>query len=106
MGTKTREEPHRLAAKLRQIRLALGLTQEEMRRSLRYGTSTALQRHISEFERGLRTPSLLTLLRYARLAGVLMEDLVDDELDLPAKLPARRSNPARRNLADESPHGD
>jgi hypothetical protein len=29
----------------------------------------------------------MTLLAYARIAGVHMEDLVDDELDLPAKLP-------------------
>ena len=29
----------------------------------------------------------MTLLAYARVAGVQMEDLVDDELDLPAKLP-------------------
>jgi hypothetical protein len=29
----------------------------------------------------------MTVLAYARLAGVHVEDLIDDELDLPAKLP-------------------
>jgi transcriptional regulator with XRE-family HTH domain len=44
---------------------------------------------ISEFETGKREPSLPLLLRYARVAGVWMDVLVDDELDLPAKLPTR-----------------
>ena len=30
----------------------------------------------------------MVLLQYARVAGVHMEDLADDELDLPEKLPA------------------
>jgi hypothetical protein len=29
----------------------------------------------------------MVLLQYARVAGVHMEDIVDDELDLPEKLP-------------------
>ena len=45
--------------------------------------------HVSGFERGEREPSLPALLRYARLAGVCMDTLVDDKLDLPAKLPAK-----------------
>lgn len=32
---------------------------------------------------------MLVLLQYARLAGVHMEDLVDDEEDLPDKLPGK-----------------
>ena len=42
---------------------------------------------ISEYERGKREPSLWVLLAYAREAGIHLEDLVDDEIDLPAKLP-------------------
>jgi len=38
---------------------------------------------ISEFERGLCEPSLLVLLRYARIAGISADALIDDEMDLP-----------------------
>jgi hypothetical protein len=38
---------------------------------------------ISAYEHGTREPNLLTLLRYARLAKVSMDVLVDDKLDLP-----------------------
>jgi hypothetical protein len=42
---------------------------------------------ISEYERGRREPSLWVLLAYARAACIHLEDLVDDAIDLPAKLP-------------------
>ena len=38
---------------------------------------------ISAYERGTREPDLITLLRYARVARVNVERLIDDELDLP-----------------------
>lgn len=47
------------------------------------------QSSISEYESGKREPSSLILLQYARLAGVHLEDLVDDQEDLPAKLPGK-----------------
>jgi len=86
MGKKARPKPERLGEKLRQIRLTLGLTQMEMPRQL---GAEGIIRHarISEYEQGIREPSLMVLLGYARLAGVHMEALVDDELDLPEKLP-------------------
>jgi transcriptional regulator with XRE-family HTH domain len=43
---------------------------------------------ISSYERGVREPPLPILLKYARIAGVYVEVLIDDELDLPKKLPA------------------
>ena len=42
---------------------------------------------ISDHELDKNEPSLTTVLAYARVAGIHMEDLVDDELDLPSKLP-------------------
>ena len=36
-----------------------------------------------EFERGICEPDLIVLLRYARLAGCTMEDLVDDAIKWP-----------------------
>ena len=82
-----RPKPERLAEKLLLIRLALGLSQTEMLRRLEAEELITYNR-ISDFEIGNREPPLLILLRYARLAGVYVEALIDDELDLPAKLPA------------------
>jgi len=42
---------------------------------------------ISKYELDKNEPPLEILLQYARAAGVHMEDIVDDELDLPSKLP-------------------
>jgi transcriptional regulator with XRE-family HTH domain len=88
MGT-ARPKPQRLAEKLRQIRLALGLSQTEMLRRLGLEEGMKYAR-ISEYEQGIREPSLLTLLEYSRVAGIHLEVLADDGLDLPAKLPANR----------------
>jgi len=87
MGTSRRPRPARLASKLRQIRTSLGLTQEQMGELLTTRKSSVYPGHVSEFERGKREPSLLALLSYARAAGVPMDLLVDDKLDLPANLP-------------------
>jgi transcriptional regulator with XRE-family HTH domain len=87
MGT-ARPKPKRLAEKLLQIRLALGLSQTEMLRRLGLEEEMKYAR-ISEYEQGIREPSLLTLLAYTRIAGIHMEILADDESDLPAKLLAK-----------------
>jgi len=55
---------------------------------------------ISDYERGKREPPLPILLRYAHIAGVHLEALVDDELDLPQKLPGDvRHTDIRRKYA-------
>jgi transcriptional regulator with XRE-family HTH domain len=78
----TPEKPKRLAQKLSQIREGLGLSQNGLVKHLGL-TGRLSQGKISEFETGRREPSLLVLLKYARAAGVSMDVLVDDELDLP-----------------------
>ncbi len=88
MGRKARDKPERLAEKLRAIREALGLSQGELVRRLD-AEDLIDAKHVSKFELGEREPSLLVLLRYARLAGVTIDVLADDNLDLPAKLPAK-----------------
>lgn len=90
MGQARRPQPTRLALKLRQVRTLLGLSQEQMADRLKHVKSPPQPGHISEFERGKREPSLLVLVAYARASGVLVDELVDDELDLPKKLPAGR----------------
>jgi transcriptional regulator with XRE-family HTH domain len=90
MGTASRRErhsPRRLAEKLLRIRQSLDLSQNGMLRML--GSPDKLsQSNISGYERGVREPPLLILLEYARAAGVYMEVLIDDSLNLPEKLPA------------------
>jgi transcriptional regulator with XRE-family HTH domain len=90
MGRLPRERPRRLAAKLFQIRQALDLTQEQMLTALRLDEKV-FSSAVSGYELGTSEPPLLVLLKYARLAGVIMDVLVDDELDLPVRLPARSS---------------
>jgi DNA-binding XRE family transcriptional regulator len=86
MGSARRPQPKRLPAKLLQIRQLLGLTQEQMATCLSHVKSPPQPGLISRFEQGKREPSLLILLEYARLAGISMESLVDDETDLPQRL--------------------
>jgi transcriptional regulator with XRE-family HTH domain len=88
MGTYPRLRQKRLPEKLRQIRAALGISQTEMLKRL--GAEDLIEyNRISEFESGKREPPLLILLHYARVAGVWTDVLIDDDLDLPAKLPAK-----------------
>lgn len=85
MGS-ARPKPERLAEKLLQIRNALGLSQQQIHRLL--GVEDFIEyNEISKFELGKREPFLQILIQYARLAGVHTEALIDDGLDLPAKLP-------------------
>ena len=102
MGKKARPKQERLAEKLLQIRNTLGLSQSEMLRRLEFEEEMVAAR-ISEFELGKNEPPLKVLLRYARVANVWTDVLIDDELDLPDKLPSRaqsagvrRKSPARR----------
>ena len=84
MAREPREKPARLAAKLLHIRRALGLSQTEILQ--RMGLETRyVYTIISRNENGTREPTLIELLRYARLAQVPVEVLIDDGLDLPAK---------------------
>ena len=88
MGTKPRRKPERLAKKLRQIREAFGLSQSEMLKHLE-ADDLIVYNEISKYELGLREPALLVLLKYARAAGIYVDVLIDDDLDLPEKLPAQ-----------------
>lgn len=102
MGRASREKPARLAEKLLHIRTTLGLSQNGMLRRLEIAEK-GYRNYISDFENGVREPPLPVLLRYARAAGVVMDVLVDDEMELPGVLPPLevdgimpRQRPARR----------
>jgi transcriptional regulator with XRE-family HTH domain len=88
MGRAARLRSAHLAEKLRQIRDALGLSQNELIKQL--GLEDVLyQSNVSGFESGEREPPLPILLKYAQLAGVCLDVLANDKLKLPAKLPAK-----------------
>lgn len=93
MGRQRRARPRRLAEKLRQIRTSLGLTQEQVYERLGDTGSSLWPGHIGEFETDRREPNLLVILAYGRVmsttgGGEFLETLLDDELDLPDRLPA------------------
>jgi transcriptional regulator with XRE-family HTH domain len=85
MGQASRPKPKRLARKLRTIREGLGLSQNQLIDFL--GLRNELtQARISAYERGIREPPAIVLLRYARRclgSGAHLENLIDDKLDLP-----------------------
>lgn len=100
MGQGSRRTPTRLAEKLTRIRFALELSQNELIKRL--GLEDDLtQARISAYERSVREPPLLVLLSYARVAGVYVDVLIDDELELPLRLPARPTSEGtkRRNVS-------
>jgi transcriptional regulator with XRE-family HTH domain len=88
MGKASRlSKPKFLGGKLAEIRRQLQLSQNGMIRKLGF-TTELVREEISAFERGVRVPQVIALLEYARVANVAVEVLIDDELDLPEKLPA------------------
>lgn len=89
MGKRPRKRPEKLAGKLLKIRSSLGLSQTELWRQLKldeYLPYTV----ISGYERGTREPAIDVLLKYARLAGVPMEVLADDDMDLPEPMAVKK----------------
>jgi transcriptional regulator with XRE-family HTH domain len=87
MGARPRLRQKRLPEKLRAIRDALGLSQTGMLNRL--GAEDLIEyNRISEFETGKGEPPLVILLLYARVANVWTDVLIDDDLDLPARLPS------------------
>lgn len=80
MGRSRRNKPVKLSSKLLAIRKRLRMSQTEMARALELKVHYSA---VSNFELGTREPDLIVVLRYARLAGVPMEILVDDQLNLP-----------------------
>lgn len=88
MAHASRLKPLRLGEKLRQIRIAFGLSQNELIQRIGF-TDELIREEISAFERGIRLPPYALTLEVARISNVYVDALIDDELDLPAELPSR-----------------
>ena len=84
---KRRPRPDRLGEKLLYIRKWFDLSQAQMLERL--GLGHMHPGRISEYENNHREPPAKTLLAYADLAGVHVEDIINDKVDLPAKLPGK-----------------
>jgi hypothetical protein len=101
MGVSRTMSTKHLAKKLRYIRDELGrnegstITQQEMIRRLAIHDkriSKLPKQNISSWETGHRVPPPPVLLAYARVAGVCMERIVDDSLDMPKSLPVHEGH--------------
>ena len=79
MRTRQTIKIENLAAKLRAVRKHLGLSQAQLAARL---TQNPHYGRVSEYERGKRVPTVLTLLDYAHLAKIHIDDLVDDNKEL------------------------
>ena len=77
----SRPRPKHLAKKLLQIRRSLGVSQGELIRQL--GVQALIEHTtISKYELNKNEPPLAILLAYARLAGIPVERIIDDEFEL------------------------
>lgn len=77
---RARNRPKRLAEKLLQIRKALSLSQREIAERL---GNERTHHHISKYERGKSVPPIEVVLVYSHVANVQIEQIVDDDIDLP-----------------------
>lgn len=78
----SREKVSNLPRKLLHIREHLKLSQNELVRRL--GLEGKITREdVSKFERGVREPSLPTLLKYAQSVDSSTDILIDDDAELP-----------------------
>lgn len=93
MGRAPRPKPEHLAEKLKEIREKLGLSQGELVIRLRLADSGLSRSTIAGYELGIKEPPLPTILAYARLANVIVDVLIDDELALPDRIPYLGTRP-------------
>lgn len=77
----SQKEPVMLGRKLKDIRLYLGYTLDEMAAAVgKEGKSRRAR--VYEWENGVRVPDYSCLLAYARLVDVSTDDLIDDAIQL------------------------
>ena len=89
MGRSRRKKPERLAEKLLAIRRQLELSQSGLKEKLESEDYPVYKGDISNYELGKSEPPLVILLRYGRLANVIVDILIDDEIELPVQIPYR-----------------
>jgi transcriptional regulator with XRE-family HTH domain len=105
MGTYPRRKPKRLAEKLRRVREVFGDSQNGVIRRLGFEDQLT-QSDISAFERGTREPPLIVLLKYSELTRVWVNTFIDDEAELPDKIPSdsMQQGVKRKSSKGKRPH--
>lgn len=98
MGRAPSYKPARLGEKIVKIRREMGLSQNGLLRRLGL-TEQLFQGDISAYELGNRVPDLRTLLLLANIAGVYVDVLIDDSIDLPERLPSTVKSDGIRRTA-------
>lgn len=102
MGTGKRVRPARLAEKLKVIRESLELTTEDFVSRLNCPSIPLHRASITQYEKGRREPPLIVLLQYARLANVYVDVLIDDDVELPERIPAKDKSLKKHKQLDSS----
>jgi transcriptional regulator with XRE-family HTH domain len=92
MGKAKRMRPERLGEKLRSIRNHLDCSLSEMAGRLSNDEFSVRRTAISQYELNDNEPPLPILLRYAEIANVYLEVIVDDRIDLPESIPSRKKS--------------
>ena len=87
----SRPRPKHLAKKLLQIRRSLGVSQGELVRQL--GVQALIEHTtISKYELDKNEPPLAIVLAYARLVGIPVEQIIDDEIELTIRFPEQHGS--------------
>lgn len=85
MGRVKRIRPKRLGEKLLTIRRHFDCSLTEMAERLSNDEISLRRTDISKYELDTNEPPLPVLLRYARMLGITIDVLADDEMELPDK---------------------
>lgn len=85
MGKAKRVKPARLGEKLLAIRRFFDCSLTQMAERLSSEEFTVSRQAVSHYELNNNEPPLPVLLRYARLAGITIDVLADDKMNLPSK---------------------
>ena len=83
MGSAGRLKPEKLGGKLKAIRENFGDSFTQMATRLSDEKLIVLRTDISRYEKGLREPSLIILLQYAKLGKTTLDILADDTIAFP-----------------------
>ena len=90
MGRVKRMRPALLGEKLLAIRQHFDCSLAQMARKLSNEKFTVSRTSISQYESNHNEPSLPIILRYARLAGITIDVLADDDIKLTDHFPKKR----------------